>query len=116
MSRVLDVERGRLDRRMAQEPGASQKLAARTSALYTKATTAFAGAVTAYKAASKIQPRNATYLQELATAAVNSGDNKTAVRALKRYLTVYPNAPLKKQIEKEIKALSQGTPTVQSGG
>ena len=110
---------GTLGSAVGQNPtyqDASQKAAARTSDLYTKATTAFTSAVKAYKRASKIHPRNATYLQELATAAVNSGDNKTAVRALKRYLTVYPNAPLKKQIEREIKALSQGTPTVQSGG
>jgi len=110
---------GTLGSAVGQNPtyqGASQKLAARTSALYTKATTAFAGAVTAYETASKIQPRNATYLQELATAAVNAGDSKTAVKALKSYLRVYPNAPLKKQIKAEIDALSrQTTPTVQSG-
>jgi tetratricopeptide (TPR) repeat protein len=94
----------------------SQKAAARTSELYTKATTAFADAVKSYRAAAKIHPRNATYLQELATAAVNAGDSKTAVGALKSYLRVYPNAPLKKQIQSEIKALSKGTPTVQSGG
>jgi hypothetical protein len=36
--------------------------------------------------------------------------------ALRRYLQVDPNAPNKKAIEKQIKALSkQATPTVQSG-
>jgi tetratricopeptide (TPR) repeat protein len=110
---------GTLGAAVGQNPtyqNASQKAAARTSDLYTKATTAFGEAVKAYKQAAKIQPRNATYLQELATAAVNAGDSKTAVTALKSYLRVYPNAPLKKQIQNEIKALSQGTPTVQSGG
>jgi len=109
---------GTLGSAVGQNPtyqDASQKAAARTSLLYQKATSAFGGAVTAYKTAVKIHPRNATYLQELATAAVNAGDNKTAVKALKSYLRVYPNAPLKKQIESEIRALSQGTPTVQSG-
>lgn len=110
---------GTLGSAVGQNPtyqGASQKASARTSLLYQKATTAFGSAVKSYKAASKIHPRNATYLQELATAAVNAGDNKTAVDALRSYLRVYPNAPLKRQIESEIKALSKGTPTVQSGG
>lgn len=110
---------GTLGAAVGQNPtyqDASQRAAARTSELYTKATSAFGDAVKSYTRASKIHPRNATYLQELSTAAVNAGDNKTAVKALKRYLQVYPNAPLKKQIKSEIKALSQGTPTVQSGG
>jgi outer membrane protein assembly factor BamD (BamD/ComL family) len=47
---------------------------------------------------------------------VNAGDSRTAVTALKSYLRVYPNSPLKKQIQSEIRALSQGTPTVHSGG
>jgi tetratricopeptide (TPR) repeat protein len=110
---------GTLGAAVGQNPtyqDASQKAAARTSDLYTKATSAYAEAVKSYKAAAKIHPRNATYLQELATAAVNAGDSRTAVTALKNYLRVYPNAPLKKQIQSEIRALSQGTPTVQSGG
>jgi Flp pilus assembly protein TadD len=96
--------------------GASQTLAARTSALYTKATGAFGKAVKDYKSALKVQPRNTVYLQELATAAQYSGDTKAQLYALRRYLQVVPNAPNKKAIEKQIKALSQqGTPTVQSG-
>jgi cytochrome c-type biogenesis protein CcmH/NrfG len=51
----------------------------------------------------------------LATAAANAGNNKVAADALRKYLKVYPNAPLKSQILKEIKALSGGTPAVQSG-
>jgi tetratricopeptide (TPR) repeat protein len=96
--------------------GASQQAAGRTSQLYTKATAAFSGAVTAYQQASKLKPKNATYLQELATAAASSGNNPVAVAALKDYLRVYPTAPLKKQILGEIKALSPGkSPAVQTG-
>ena len=74
-------------------------------------------AVTDYQTAVKIRPRSATYLQELATAAQNAGNTKVTINALRRYLKVYPNAPQKSQIEKEIKALSaQSTPTVQSNG
>ena len=55
------------------------------------------------------------FLQELASAAENSGNTKVAVGALRRYLKLYPNVPQKKQIEAQIKALSQSSPTVSSG-
>jgi tetratricopeptide (TPR) repeat protein len=97
--------------------GASQALASRTSLLYQNATGAFAKAVKNYQQAVKLKPRNTTYLQELASAARFSGNTKVEVNALKRYLKVDPNAPLKKQLEKQIKALEKGsgTPTVQTG-
>jgi tetratricopeptide (TPR) repeat protein len=110
---------GTLGSAVGQNPtyqGASQNASTRTSLLYQKATSAFSGAVTAYQHAVKLHPRNATYLQELATAAANSGNNPVAVKALKDYLRVYPNSPLKKQVEQEIKALSPSkSPAVQSG-
>ena len=96
--------------------GASQDAAARTSLLYQKATGAFGDAVTHYQTASKIRPKNTSYLQQLATAAQNAGNTKVTINAWKRYLRVDPNAPQKKLIEKQIKALQQqSTPTVQSG-
>jgi tetratricopeptide (TPR) repeat protein len=96
--------------------GASQQAASRTSLLYQKATGAFGSAVTDYQKASKIRPRNTTYLQELAQAAVNSGNSKVAVAALRKVLKVDPNTPLKPQIKGEIKQLLGATPTVKSGG
>jgi tetratricopeptide (TPR) repeat protein len=110
---------GTLGTAVGQNPaysGASQAASARTSALYQKAVGAYGAAVTDFQKASKLQPRNSTYLQQLATAAENSGNNKVAAAALTRYLKVVPNTPLKKQIQAQIKALSQGTPTVSSGG
>ena len=96
--------------------GASQDASARTSLLYQKATGAFGDAVTHYQTASKIRPKNTSYLQQLATAAQNAGNTKVTINAWKRYLKVDPNAPQKKQIEQQIKALQQqSTPTVQSG-
>jgi tetratricopeptide (TPR) repeat protein len=96
--------------------GASQDASARTSLLYQKATGAYGDAVTHYQRASKIRPRNTSYLQQLATAAQNAGNIKVTINAWKRYLRVDPNAPQKKQIEQQIKALQQqSTPTVQSG-
>jgi tetratricopeptide (TPR) repeat protein len=110
---------GTLGSAVGQNPtyqGASQTASARTSLLYQKAVGAYGSAVTAYQKASNLHPRNATYLQELATAAGNAGNSKVEVAALRKYLQVYPNAPGKKNIEKQIKALSQAsTPTVQSG-
>jgi tetratricopeptide (TPR) repeat protein len=110
---------GTLGSAVGQNPayqGASQDAATRTSLLYQKATGAFGDAVTHYQRASKIRPRNTTYLQELATAAQNAGNTKVTINAWKRYLKVDPNAPQKKQIEQQIKALQQqSTPTVQSG-
>jgi tetratricopeptide (TPR) repeat protein len=115
---------GTLGSAVGQNPtyaGASQKAAARTSALYTKATTALAGAVKAYQKVTKIKPRSATAWEELATAASNAGNAKVAVHALRQYLKVYPASPLRSQIEKQIKQLDQqiaatsSAPTVSSG-
>ena len=96
--------------------GASQAAASQTSVLYQKATGAFSQAVKAYQKASHLRPHNTAYLQLLATAAANAGNNPVAAQALRNYLKVSPNLPNKAQIEKEIKALSQATPAVPSGG
>ncbi len=97
--------------------GASQDAATRTSLLYQKAVGAYGDAVTHYQRASKLRPKNTSYLQQLATAAQNAGNTQVTVNALKRYLKVDPNSPLKAQYEKAIKALQQqSTPSVQSGG
>jgi tetratricopeptide (TPR) repeat protein len=109
---------GTLGTAVGQNPaysGASQQAASRTSLLYQKAIGSFGRAVTDFQTASKLRPHNAVFLQELASAAQNSGNSKVAVRALRRYLKLYPNAPQKKQIEAQIKALSKSTPTVSSG-
>jgi tetratricopeptide (TPR) repeat protein len=110
---------GTLGAAVGQNPtyqGASQTAATRTSLLYQKATAAFGKAVSNYQKASKLRPKNTVYLQELATAAQNAGNTKVTVNALKRYLKVDPNSPLKSRYEKAIKALQQqSTPTVQSG-
>lgn len=94
---------------------ASQQATARTSLLYQKATGAFGAAVTAYQRASTLRPRNSTYLQELATAAVNANNTNVAIDTLRRLVKIDPNSPLKPQWESEIKQLSASTPTVRSG-
>jgi len=111
---------GTLGSAVGQNPtyqGASQDAAARTSLFYQKATGAYGDAVTHYQRAVALRPRNTSYLQQLATAAQNAGNTKVTINALKHYLKVDPNAPQRKQIEQQIKALQQqSTPTVQSGG
>jgi tetratricopeptide (TPR) repeat protein len=109
---------GTLGSAVGQNPtyqGASQKASTQTSLLYQKAVGAFGNAVKDYQSALKIRPRNTVYLQELATAARYSGNAKVEAGALRRYLKVNPNAPNRKAIEKQIKALSPSTPTVQTG-
>ena len=109
---------GTLGSAVGQNPtyaDASQKASARTSLLYQKAVGAYGLAMKDYQQASKRQPRNPLFLQQLATAAENAGNNKVAGHALQRYLKVYPNAPQKKQIEQLINTLLQGAPSVSSG-
>jgi hypothetical protein len=86
---------------------ASQNASTRASGLYTKAITALNGSVSDYHHATKAAPKNASYQQQLATAAENAGNTKVAIRALKAYLVLEPNSPLKKQIESQIKALQK---------
>jgi tetratricopeptide (TPR) repeat protein len=109
---------GTLGTAVGQNPaysGASQQAASRTSLLYQNAVGAYGRAVTDFQKASKLRPHSSVFLQELATAAENSGDSKVAVGALRRYLKLYPNVPQRKQIEAQIKALTKSSPTVSSG-
>jgi tetratricopeptide (TPR) repeat protein len=110
---------GTLGSAVGQNPtyqGASETAATRTSLFYQKATTAYASAVSHYQQAAKLRPKNGAYLQQLATAAQNAGNTKVTINALKRYLKVDPNAPLKKQIEKQIEALQQQSPPIVRSG
>ena len=102
--------------------GASTAASTRTSLLYQKAQAAFTSAVTDYQRASTLRPKSTIYPLELAQAAINAGNGKVAIQALQNYLKVYPSAPNKKAIKREIKQLqaqvktpTTGTPTVQSG-
>jgi tetratricopeptide (TPR) repeat protein len=95
---------------------AAQDASTKATQLYTKATTALAAAVNDYQQASKLRPNNSTYLQELASAAANSGNSTVAVAALHHYLKLNPNTPLASQIKKEIASLAPSTPSVKSGG
>jgi tetratricopeptide (TPR) repeat protein len=84
---------------------AAQRASARTSQLFQQATTALQSAVTSYDHATKIHPNDATLQEQLATAAVNAGNTTVAINALQTYLKLYPNSPLKSQVNAEIKQL-----------
>lgn len=94
---------------------AAQQASARTSALFQKATSELQAAVTSYQRATKIRPKDPTLQEELATAAVNAGNTTVAIDALKTYLRLYPNSPLKSQVKAELKQLRQAVPPASSG-
>jgi cytochrome c-type biogenesis protein CcmH/NrfG len=56
---------------------------------------------------TKLQPRNPTGYQQLATAAENAGNYKVAVGAWQNYLKYYPTAPQRAQIRTRIKQLQK---------
>ncbi len=108
---------GALGSAVGQNPayqGASQDAASATNVLYQQATASFGASVTDYQHASRIRPRNTTYLQLLATAGANAGNTPVALGALHELLKVDPNSPLKPQWKAAIKQLTKGTPTVKS--
>jgi tetratricopeptide (TPR) repeat protein len=86
---------------------AAQNASAKTQQLYTQATTALNNSVADYKKAAQIEPKNPTTQQQLATAAENSGDYKTAIAAWTRYQKLYPSSPQHAQVEKHIKQLKK---------
>jgi tetratricopeptide (TPR) repeat protein len=77
----------------------------RESLLYQKAVGAYTSAVTDFQKASRLHPRNTSYLQQLAQAAITAGNSTVATHALRAYLRVYPNAPDRKQVAQEIRSL-----------
>ncbi|HZT94734.1 MAG TPA: tetratricopeptide repeat protein [Gaiellaceae bacterium] len=92
--------------------GASQQATQATSVLAQQATSSFTAAVADYKTAAKLQPRSATVQEELATAAVNAGNGPVAIKALKTYLKLYPNSPVRKQVKAEIKQIATSLPKI----
>jgi hypothetical protein len=86
---------------------ASQQASARTQQLYQKALGALGAGVASYQHVTKLQPKNATGWEELATAAVNAGNTKVALHALHTYLKLYPTSPLRAQIKAQIKQLEK---------
>lgn len=77
-----------------------------TSDLSQRASTAYTGAISSYKALVKLQPANANAQFQLAQAAQTSGDTATAIAAYKAYLKLNPSSSTAAQIRQLIKQLS----------
>jgi len=96
---------------------AAHQASLRTSQLYQQATSKLSSSVDSYKTAATLRPRSATAQQQLALAGENAGSYAVAVAAWKKYLTLDPNSPQRRQIEKRIRQLSAVLqPQVKSGG
>ena len=83
----------------------AQQASARASTVFQKATTSAQAAVTAYKHAAKLHPKDATVQEELATAAEYAGNTPVAIAALNKYLKLYPTSPLKSQVKAQLEQL-----------
>lgn len=99
--------------------GAAQQATNQTSLLFQQATTALTAAVNANKKVTKLEPRNSTAWQQLATTAENAGNVKVAIGAWHRYLKLYPSSPQRTQIQARIKqdekALTPGNASTTTG-
>jgi tetratricopeptide (TPR) repeat protein len=93
---------------------AAQAATTQTSALYQKATTALASAVSAYKTATKLQPRSATAQQLYATAAQNAGNYPVAIKAWRKFIKLDPRNPQVTSIKAQIKKLKQAQAATQA--
>lgn len=79
-----------------------QQTQAQAQPLLTSATTAYTASMTAYQHGAKTakgKSARTTALQYLAQAAQFAGNTKVALHAWHEYLTIYPHAPLRSQIE-----------------
>ena len=96
--------------------GAAQQASTQTSTLYQQAISKLSSAENDYKKAAQIRPRDVTIQLQLASAAENAGDTKTAITALKRSLKIDPHSPQRAQIKAQLKQLQTPPPTVKSSG
>jgi tetratricopeptide (TPR) repeat protein len=101
---------------------ASQQASTQTSTLYQQALSALTAGEKDYKQAAKLQPRSATAQEQLATAAENAGDTKTAIAAWTKWEKLSPNSPQLAQVKARVKQLrnslapSKSSATVKSSG
>jgi cytochrome c-type biogenesis protein CcmH/NrfG len=84
---------------------ATTKVNAQLQALATREQTALGNAISAYKRLASARPSDANVQGNLAVAATNASDYKTAIAAWKRYLKLAPGTTNADQIRQEIKRL-----------
>jgi tetratricopeptide (TPR) repeat protein len=88
------------------EQAAATSANSSTTDLSQRATAAYSGAITSFKALAKLQPANPNAQFQLAQAAQASGDTATAIAAYKAYLKLNPSSSTAAQIRQLIKQLS----------
>jgi tetratricopeptide (TPR) repeat protein len=77
----------------------------------TKAQGAATNSVATYKRIAALTPKDPNVQLELAEAARSAGDNKTAIAAYAKYLTLVPkDDPTAREVQRVIKELQAGTP------
>jgi tetratricopeptide (TPR) repeat protein len=82
---------------------AAQQASTQASTLYSQATSALSSAVSSYQKVTKLQRRNPTAWQQLASAGENAGNYKLAIKSWHKYLKLYPGSPEKAQVKAQIK-------------
>lgn len=93
------------------EQAAATVASTATTDLYQRATLAYTGAISSYKALVKLQPANANAQFQLAQAAQTAGDTTTAVAAYKAFLKLNPGSSTAAQVRQLIKQLSPAPAT-----
>jgi Flp pilus assembly protein TadD len=84
------------------------------SAAYSKVTSAYSLAVTAYQDVAKASPNDPSVQFALAQTAEQASDTKTAIAAYKRFLKLAPEDPTAPAIRQRLKQLAQ-QPSVSTG-
>jgi tetratricopeptide (TPR) repeat protein len=86
----------------------------RFQAAYSKMTTAYSQAVSAYQDVARLTPTDPSVQFALAQTAENAQDTATAITAYKQFLKLAPEDPIAPAIRKRVKELQQ-QPTVSTG-
>jgi tetratricopeptide (TPR) repeat protein len=94
------------------------RLSEAVNVAFQEAQTASASAVDAYRRVTVAQPKDANARLDLASAAVDAGDNETAISAYEAFLRIDPENPLAADVKRQLKDLkkAQATPTVSTSG
>jgi cytochrome c-type biogenesis protein CcmH/NrfG len=94
----------------------SQQASQKAQDAYAKLTTVSQQAVGVYRRLIKLDPTDATRQIQLAEAAQNAGDLKTAIAAYRRFLKLAPDDPLVPAVKAQLKQLTAPPPVSTSTG
>jgi tetratricopeptide (TPR) repeat protein len=94
------------------------RLSEAVNAAFQEAQTASSSAVDAYRRVTVALPKDANARLDLAQAAVDAGDNETAIKAYEAFLRIDPQNPLAPDVKRQLKDLkkAQATQSISAGG